>query len=193
MEFHTETSDTAQGIRQICESSSSMLLSREAIHQFVESPLVRACEIFWDKGIQTLDSSANTEDDREFAYIFISYEHLSATNRNTLSLSIKQEYAEIISGVAKFSLPIKENTPVNEISEFFEGIAGKFRQQEASWVESFSIEDLKEHMVHSVRNAKMDDPNYWVEDGTYFYDPNSKLFYWSEEQFKLKESLKGKS
>ena len=47
---------------QPIEESAGQKITRENIREFVEAPLVEACEIFYDKNIRTLSSSANRKD-----------------------------------------------------------------------------------------------------------------------------------
>ena len=64
------------------KNSFKHILKKEDLKEVVEPPLLTACEILYDKNIETKSSSANKDNvEQGFAYIYIDYDTLSPANQ----------------------------------------------------------------------------------------------------------------
>ena len=159
--------------------------NRSEIKEHVESPLVSACEHFWDLNIKTLMSSANRNDiGNIYAYIDLDYNSLSKENK-----MIASQFGDIFNmhGPKKTDavkiniLEITPKTTSEQVEEKSKEIASLFKKQKALWVESFTIQEMREKIAMS----DPDDESItidWFSD--YYYDTISKKFFNSEELFK---------
>ena len=168
-------------VSAIEESRNQMITAKEQLRQFVEQPLLDACEELYDKNIRTLATSANEKDIQTGeAYIIIDFDSLSEENKR-----VAQQYAKPMQydgmNVVKIIIPVSEMMSPDEISQQAKKIADTFQRQSATWVPRYTLDDLKKIYGIDETETKYDDPSTW--EG-YFYDPESKQFYLSEEHFK---------
>ena len=123
MEKTTNSKNGAPRLKQLSdvpaieESRNLLLRGRADVMKFVESPLVRACEIFFDKGIQTLASSCNPKDIAAgSAYVIINYGKLSPENQETArSFSQPIDYDNM--RAVKIEIPITSESSVEDIEQ----------------------------------------------------------------------------
>lgn len=167
----------------IQESRNQMITRRDQIKDFVEQPLLGACEDMWDKNVRTLSTSANKKDiEVGEAYIIIDFGSLSEENRQAA-----QQLAEPIDydgmKAVKIPIPVSETTTTDEISQKASEIAGTFNKQPATWIPTYKLEVLKKAYGIDPEETQYDDPSVWQDEG-YYYDPVSKLFYMSEEHYR---------
>lgn len=174
----------------IQESSNYMFRTRDEIKDFVEQPLLGACEDMWDKNVRTLSTSANKKDIKlSEVHIIIDFDNLSEENQRialqycqTASYGYLDFFGNRIRYV-RIAIPVSEDTTADEISKKASEMAGAFNKQSATWIPKLRLEYLKEIYHIEESGTKYDDPSYWEERG-YYYDPESKLFYLSEEHYK---------
>lgn len=194
-------------ISPIQKSRGIIITKREQIKEIVESPLVKACEIFWDKNIQTYESSANSENIKSgIAWIRINFDTLSDENKK-IALQYGQPYEEAMNAgqMIELSIPVKEKEAVNEISNKAVDIANTFEQQKATWISGTTLQDhidwLNKRYGKYPETAKeierLKQPGIWekeeTEKGKYF-DPETQMVFSSEEYFKKwKESTEVKN
>ena len=85
--FVNKNIKTLKEIPAILKSRNILITKKEEIKELVEEPLVKACEMFWDKNIKTYESSANTKNIKVgICYIKLDYESLSEENKNITSV-----------------------------------------------------------------------------------------------------------
>ena len=178
-------------LEPIEESRNTMIINREQIGQYIESPLVKACEVLWDKGVRTLSTSANKKDISEGAgYIIIDFDNLSPQNQEVAtSLSEPIEYDGM--QAVKIPIPLDETSILSDIETYALEVADKFVVQQANWVPRYTIENLKAAYGIPPDNLEFDSPEAWTGDpaeGGYFYDPKEEVFYRSEEHFMMNQS-----
>ncbi len=161
--------------------------NRAEIGQYVETPLVSACEHFWDLGIQTRMSSANSNDVGRNAYIDLDYDSLSEKNRKIAEELSSEKF--ILHGskptpVLKLVIsPITSETTIEEIKKKADEVANHFKKQKITWIPIMTLEDLR----HTFGDNNLQ-PNDFTE--TYFYDKENELFYRSKEHYdKLRETV----
>lgn len=173
---------TIAEMRPIEESRNIPILGKEAISKLVETPLVSACEILYDKNIQTLASSANAKD------IAIGYGHL-IINFDTLSEE-NQELAKRLGEVDEYDgmqavlikIPISETSTVEDIRAQVDAIAEAFLPQSGSWIETRTLEDFQR--IYGPNLTEEDLRSWSPEEGGWYYDSNSNRYYPSEELYK---------
>ncbi|MDD4938357.1 MAG: hypothetical protein PHX34_05085 [Candidatus Shapirobacteria bacterium] len=173
-------------VKAICEGSITFK-NRSEIAQYVEKPLVSACEHFWDLGIQTLMSSANNGNVGNNASIDLDYSSLSEENRKIAEeLSGKKGImhgSEPIPIVQINISPITTETTIAEIKKKADEIANHFKKQKAIWIPAVTLEYLRK--IYRDDNLKIED---FTEN--YFYDETTALFYESKEHYdKLHETI----
>ena len=178
------------------------ITTKEQIKEIVESPLVKACEIFWDKNIQTYESSANSENIKTgTAWIRINFDSLSDENKK-IALQYGQPYEEAMNAGQMIELPIqiKGNEAVDEISDKAVAIAEEFKQQKATWISGTTLQDhidwLNKRYGKYPETAqeieRLKQPGVWEKENTEkgrYFDPETQMVFSSEEYFrKWKES-----
>lgn len=115
----------------IFSSSGSLIPSRDRIPEYVEFPLVAACQLLFDLNIQTIESHANLKSNwgNGTPYILIDYENLSDENKRVA------EMVGEVSGVSPWRtcflpIPCEDlDTLVETLSQRALEIVRKFQQQ----------------------------------------------------------------
>ncbi|MEN9647864.1 MAG: hypothetical protein RLY57_668 [Candidatus Parcubacteria bacterium] len=108
--------------------------SRESLAQVVEAPLLGACQMLYDKGIETLMSSANSNDIRGGnAYIDINYTRLSDENKKIAEelggRMFKMHGPEPRIVCVKITFPVDTTTTVGDIRKVSIETCSRFVQQ----------------------------------------------------------------
>lgn len=171
-------------VEPIRENRNQYITSREQIKQLVEPPLVEACETFYDLNIRTLSSSANTQDiELGFANIIVALDSMSKDNAE-LAKKLGEEIEYDGKIAIQFKFPVTTASTTAEIQENSLSLAKKFSKQKLTWAPSFTIEELKQWYAIEEGATYADDPNAWVEEVGYYYDPASAKFFLSEELFR---------
>lgn len=101
------------------------------LENLVEAPLLDACKIFHEKGIETVFSSANKKDViGGYAHIAIDFEKLNDKNKE-IALSageLGKAHGSTERPVVYIKIPISENSTVGEIKEESIRIAQQFER-----------------------------------------------------------------
>jgi len=165
-------------IEPIQESRGSMIKTRDQLKELVEAPLLGACEELYDKNIRTLSTSANKKDieSNQPGYIILDFNSLSEENKK-IAEQLGELKHEDNSDQIFIEIPLDQNTTIEEIKKLSADIVDKFKKQPMTWAPTYTLEDLRE--IYRDKEAQVED----FADG-YYYDPEKKIFYLSEEHFK---------
>lgn len=166
-------------IEPIEKGRNAMFRNRDEIKEYVEPPLVDACENFWDLNVRTLNSSANSKDIGHQAYIIIDYNSLSEDNKKiALESGVLDENYDG-RPVVNIGIPVNESTVAEEIKTKAIEISRKFQKQKATWIPSWTLQDMKQWY-----GIEPEDDRFGIdafrEEG-FYYDSESNKFYASEE------------
>lgn len=169
-----------EDIQPIEHTRNVIIIKREQLKDLVEAPLLEASQIFYDKNIETLSSSANKKDIKKGrVYIIIDFNSLSPENQK-----IAKRYGDVIdydnTKAVKISIPIDNNTLVIEIEQKATEIANSFEKQSMVWAPKFTLEKLKKSYGIDPKDKSCDDVKVWEEEG-YYYDKENDIFYSSQE------------
>jgi len=128
---------TIADIKPIAEGSSDHFYKKSALGKYVEEPVLKACEILWEKNIKTVMSSANRNDIGRFAYIDIDYRFLSEKNKRIVKKK-RYKFSKMHSSVpflcAEISLKIQDSKiDIDYIKRYFVDRANEFEHQELKW------------------------------------------------------------
>lgn len=170
-------------IDNIGESRNSDIRTRKDVSTFVEKPLLKACLILYDKNIRTLDTSANAKNIGGNAVLVIDYGSLSEENKR-IGLQFGRVYQADNRQQLSIVIPIEHpDIKVSEIERKSVQIANAFKHQKMTWVRKYTWEYLLKAYDMSPKDAERlgwtpaDFPDY-------YYDPQEKLFYLSEEHYR---------
>jgi hypothetical protein len=180
----------------IDKSRSIMIAKRQEIKELVESPLIDACKIFWDKNIRTLETSANEKDTQTgHAYIGIDFNNLSQENRK-IAKRYGDTHDDLGSTVLRILIPVNESISITEISEKAVQIANAFQKQVATWITPITIESTlsdykknygaKHPKAVAQEEARLRQPNAWEKHCKklgYYFDPKTQTAYMSKEHY----------
>jgi hypothetical protein len=184
-------------VSPIHKTRGLVITKKEQIKEIVESPVVKACEIFWDKNIQTYESSANSENIKSgIAWIRINFDTLSEANKK-IALQYGQPYEETMNAGQMIELPIsvKENETVDEISNKAEDIANSFKNQKAVWINGMTLQEhidwlnqrYGKYPETATEIERLKQPGVWEKENTEkgkYFDPETQMVFSSEELFK---------
>ncbi|AKM82455.1 TPA: hypothetical protein DD449_05185 [Candidatus Berkelbacteria bacterium] len=179
------TTKTLSDVEPTAFCSSTIILNPEHLREVVEEPLIPACEILYQKNIETADSSANNKDIRSGgdARICINWDSLSEENRKIVEGLGLEPVPFNNFQVVILQEPIEEKTTVQELSNKFTEKANMFLLQEPKWIPSFTMDDLRKEYGYSESDEST--PEDFEQD---YYDQESKRFYLSEDHYrKVKE------
>jgi hypothetical protein len=200
MENPLERGRNLSEIDVIPKTFGLQIINKEQIKDLVELPLVKACEVFWDKNIQTLESSVNTKDIGHEGYIGLDFNSLSDENKK-----VAKQYGEphqlyvnnpdIL--CIRIPIPIHQGETVEEISNRAIQISNNFYRQHAGWISSVTLEEYLNTLEKNFgskypdmvkeNKEKLTQPGAWEEElkrkGKYF-DPETQTAWDSEELYK---------
>lgn len=170
-------------IKPIEKNRNEIIKTRQEIRNYVETPLVDACEHMWDLNIRTLASSANSKDIGYQAYIIVDFDSLSEENKKIARES--GVFIEDYDGrpAVKLEMPIVATTTAESIKTWAGATSEKLCKQKASWIPSYDLGDLRSWWAGLDRNDEKYGIDDFKEEG-FFYDPDGKRFYLSEEHFR---------
>ena len=184
-----EGGEPKEGLEEVqpIEESAGQKITRENMERFVEAPLIEACEILYDKNIRTLSSSANKKDiEKGEAHIILDISTMSSENKEIA----KKEGEEIgeYGGfeAVEITIPIEEGSG-DEIREKSKQIASLFEEQEAKWIEKYSLEDLKN--MFFLKEEDFDDNNLeeLANELGFYYSSEDGFFYENKEYYEKKK------
>lgn len=181
IEVDQQTQTSITEIKPIERNRNEMIKTRGEIREYVESPLVDACERFWDMGVRTLSSSANFKDIGHQAYIIVDFSSLSGENKQIARESgrLLEDYDGRLA--IDIEIPVSETTTAEEIKAKVDKIAERFKKQKATWIPSYTLQDVRKSY-----GIESEDDKYGVDDFKeegFYYDPEGKRFYLSKEHF----------
>jgi hypothetical protein len=116
----------------------------EDVAKCVERPLIKACEIFFSKNIQTTESSANKHNVAHGkAYIFLDADSLSDENREIAeAIGFRRRHPHGYY-IYEIYFDIDDETSVEELSAAAIAVAEQFKPQPWRWVKPFDIEKAR--------------------------------------------------
>ncbi|HEU0050532.1 MAG TPA: hypothetical protein VFQ60_00560 [Patescibacteria group bacterium] len=156
---------------------------REKLRGLVEPPLLSACEELYDKNIQTYSSSANKKDiEIGEGYIMICFDSLSEENKN-YARKLGEPFTMDGQTMLRIAIPLKQNDSVLDIENHSLEIVHGFKKQPATWVESFSLEDLRE-LIGLERDDPSGTPEVVTQGMNLYFDSHEGRWYGSEELWK---------
>ena len=158
---------------------------REQIVKIIESPLVEACQILYDKNIQTIDSSANKNNVRHswYAGIVINYDTLSRENQE---IAVQEFWSPQKHKDGYFCVtlrvPLTSNSTSWQVRRKTILLAKKLKTQPLSRTKILSLKEAKECVS---KQTGEDRPNLSPEDiAEYlwrYYDSETQCYYYSKE------------
>ncbi len=162
--------------------------TRHELKSLVELPLVRACEIFYDKNVRTVHSGAcDFEVHQGQAYLVIDFTSLSTANQ-TIARKLAQVVEQVAGGqgeIAGFTYQLTHQTTVDEVEAVFVQIADQFRPQAMNWVPRLTIEEARQKLGAESDKQYSDSQVIaeFVRKG-YYWAHKDKMFYFSKEHWK---------
>lgn len=143
------------------------LKNREDIKRIVEIPLVEACEIFWDKNIKTVESSANKEDIQSgHGWIVLDWDSLSEENKKiaeSQSGSLRKAHGGSETLFFYLEIPMSKGMLAKDISKTASDIANKFQKQKLTWLLGTTLGDRMTQIerMRQLPMYKNVDPKDW--------------------------------
>ena len=120
------------------------LKNREDIKRIVEVPLVEACEVFWDKNIKTVETSANQENIQTgYVWILLDWESLSDENKKIAQLqngSLREAHGGAGTLYYDLKIPASKDMLVKDIAKNATELANKFQKQKLTWAFGKTLE-----------------------------------------------------
>ena len=181
-------------INPISDFSSETIGKKKDALLYVEGPLVNACEIFYEKNIETYMSNANKNSIGHSGYCYLSivYDNLSEKNKEICERLCKSGKGKIgkardgKTGIVEFRLHTNDiDLDIAYVEKFFVEIANEFKNQELTWgflsVTSYATKLLR--MPAEDENVKKLIYTIINEGDPYgrYYDKKSRLIFVSKE------------
>jgi hypothetical protein len=194
-------------IPPIEENRNQEILHADMLDELVEYPLLRPCRDLWNKGIQTLTSSANQKDlEIGHTHLVVDWDSLSEENKEIaksvatkiglgdLPFLRREDVLQRVvlvepdkrydgRGFVEIAIPLNENSTAQDIEKQVSEITDQFKKQPAKWVKGVSYDELREYYCLSPEDETTRED--FVNHG-YYWDEDSDLFYRSKELFLLK-------
>jgi len=179
------------------------LKNREDIKRIVEVPLVEACEVFWDKNIKTVESSANKENAQNGrGWILLDWDSLSDENKKIAQLQngqVRKAHGGSETLFYDLEIPMSKDMLAKDISKNATELANKFQKQKITWASGTTLED-RIAQIEKMRQLpiyKNVDPKEWdrqitelKQPGVFeseckgYFDAKTQACWDSEELFK---------
>ena len=178
--------ETAGDVNRIQKTMGFCISDKSKIPEIVEEPLIETCEIFFDKGIRTISTSAKAESgNQKCASIVVSYETLSEENK-IVAQEREDSHREEDSSFVVFKIHISTETPITEISEWGEELANSFNKQSALWVEKYqySLEKInkREYTDFKTIQEAAEYTNLYAASDGYCYPKKSLYDYYIDHK-----------
>ncbi len=167
----------------------SRIIFRDNIPDLVESPLIESCCKLFDKGIQTVSTSANNQDNN-LAHIQIDFNSLSEDNKS-IALSLNPSIVDTPqdgtpSVYVTFEHSLDNCTPQG-IEDWSVDIANEFQSQAAKWVPHFTLQEGIDN--HYFGPTTIENGDFYLDqaekDGYYYSDRDGGLFFFSPDHRQL--------
>ena len=174
-------------VSPIEEGRNQIIRTRNEIARLVETPLLPACEQFYNKNIMTLSTTANVKNihPEGFANIVIDFDSLSPENQE-----IASESGRVVNYDNRRALilehGVNSTTSVEEIRKWSNSLSEKFKKQPMTWAPQYTKEQLIEWMMADDTQT----PDEIAQRWNYYYDEETNTFFLSEEHaIKTKEKF----
>ncbi|MCL4359959.1 zinc-dependent peptidase [Patescibacteria group bacterium] len=165
------------------EVSADIIRSRAQLDDIIEAPLLRPTRDLWDKNIPTSVTSANGKNVGSVAYLEIPADGLSAENK-AIAVRLGARYLEA-DNVYRFEIPVSAETTAVQVEDQMLAITSQFQDQAFPTVGQYrplTYAEVYQIMEGKLPEGRPIDPiQLGKEAGGYFYDPQTQLFYQSEE------------
>jgi len=159
-------------IPRLFQTASLIVTTRAQLEIIVDKPLIKACQVLYDKNIRTTDTSANANDIGRYAYITIDYDRLSKENKR-----IAEQLGKVWQGKIKIitiRIPVKDgNVLVSEIENKAIKIAENFKQQKMNWASTLTYEQATKWPNPTEKKS----PQIIARENGWIWDAKDKLFY----------------
>lgn len=167
--------------------------TKKDIAKLVELPLLKACEIFWDKNIETASAHANPQALIEGkCWLRLKFVSLSEENKK-IALTLGTIHKDMGNDILEIVMDVNELTSPQEVESWFVDKASQFKKQPAIWIHPVSKDETIEYQRQKHGSAagkfaeELNAPGGWeafCERSNYFIDESTGLAYPSEELFK---------
>lgn len=159
------------------------------LDQLVEAPLLPAARLLYERGLHTIESSANPEADTDgYGKMTIEYDTLSEDNKRQAEklaqanahLSPESRPIDIVTsgdGYTAVVLHVPLQGSVDEIVANATAIAEQFAPQPMHWAPRYTLEELKKW--YSIPEHESVEVSDFAEE--FYYDKASGLFFLSED------------
>lgn len=187
------------------------LQKREDIKRIVELPLLEACELFWDKNIKTVESSANKENIQSGqGWILLDWESLSDENKQIAQSQngrVRKAHGDSETLFYDLEIPMSKDILVKDISKNATELANKFQKQKLTWASGTTLEDriAQIERMRQLPMYKNVDPKDWdrqitelKQPGVFeseckgYFDAKTRACWDSEELFKKSLEIESK-
>lgn len=94
--FTINPSKKVKDIPAFHQGTSIPIKTRDDLKDVVEEPCLKACQILFDKNIETMDSGCNGENCSDCAYIIINYDTLDERNKQIADNMVNQNTVKFL-------------------------------------------------------------------------------------------------
>lgn len=94
--FTINPSKKVKDIPAFHQGTSIPIKTRDDLKEVVEEPCLKACQILFDKNIETMDSGCNGENCSDCAYIIINYDTLDERNKQIADNMVNQNTVKFL-------------------------------------------------------------------------------------------------
>lgn len=151
--------------------------TREDLVEFIEEPMLRACQILYDKNVRTFWACGCIRAIMEgVATIQLDWARLSTENRLIAQQVEGDHWGKGDFESSVLTVPVSEETTVEELEALAIALVEQFSWQSADWLPRYTREQAAEKHLPV-------DEMYWSAD--------DQLYYWSSEHYrKAHETIK---
>jgi len=178
-----------------------ILQKREDIKRIVELPLLEACELFWDKNIKTVESSANKENIQSgHGWILLDWESLSDENKQIAQSQnglVRKAHGGSETLFYDLEIPMSKDMLVKDISKSAAELANKFQKQKITWASGITLEKRiaqieKQRLIYKKSDPesfnreieRLKQPGVFESECEGYFDTKTQACWDSEELFK---------
>jgi len=187
-------------VESIGENRGAFFYTREEIAEYVESPLLLACQTLYDKNIKTWESACSLREAKGIGHGFITIDWttLSQENREIAreKLGIQdsdiQDYGKL-TRTFNIKVALAEDSDPEEISKKASEMVSHLKAQPLLWTPRLKIEELREKygIEPDDESADVDFFTQGEDLNSYYYSEPENIFYVNKEHYeKYKEGLK---
>jgi hypothetical protein len=152
-------------VERIAESRGYTPMLVAELDEIVETPLLEAAKQLYLKGVRTLESGANPNQNIElgFAFLTIEYDSLSEENKRVVDrLIVENDRNKYVVDVSQggdgvgvgIKIPFGKDVTVREIADAAVDLAEQFKKQPMTWAPRYSLQDIKDmYLLESDEDA----------------------------------------